>query len=262
VKRAHPPNFYRVYMAHNRHMLAFASMMTGRSREATNALREMIEAMPDAWMKENAPIVDGFLASPYEVHLRFGRWQAMLAEAEPAESFPLARALRRFARAAALASQGKAAEARAEQKAFVEARGRVPKDAAFGNNAAADLLAVAEAQLEGEILIREGKMDAAVAALREGVKREDGLRYDEPPDWIQPVRHSLGAALLKAGKPAEAEAVYLEDLKRWPENGWSLFGLGKSLKAQGRPAEDVEKRFAAAWSNADIALTSSCLCLP
>jgi tetratricopeptide (TPR) repeat protein len=262
VKRAHPPNFYRVYMAHNRHMLAFASMMTGQSRQAADALRAMIEAMPEAWRQENAAIVDGFLASPYEVHLRFGRWQAMLAEPEPAEIFPLSRALRRFARAAALAAQGKAADARAEQKGFLEARAKVPKDAAFGNNAAADLLAVAEAQLEGEILLREGKTDLALASLREGVKREDGLRYDEPPDWIQPVRHSLGAALLKAGKVAEAEAVYLDDLKRWPENGWSLFGLAKSLKAQGKPAEEVEKRFAAAWSKADLALTSSCLCLP
>ena len=83
-----------------------------------------------------------------------------------------------------------------------------------------------------------------------------------PPDWIQPVRHSLGAALLKAGLTAEAEAVYREDLRRWPENGWSLFGLAKSLKAQGKPAAEVEKRFAAAWSKADAPITSSCLCLP
>ncbi|HEX7899473.1 MAG TPA: tetratricopeptide repeat protein [Planctomycetota bacterium] len=260
--RAKAPNFYRVYMAHNRHMRAFAAMMTGQERQAAAALREMVAKMPEAWLKENAGIVDGFLAAPYHVLTRFGRWEATLKEPEPAESFPIARALRRFARATSLAALNRPAEARAEQKAFLEARAKVPKDAAFGNNAAADLLAVAEAQLEGEIQLREGHMDGALAALREGVKREDGLRYDEPPDWIQPVRHSLGAALLKAGLAAEAEGVYLEDLRRWPENGWSLFGLAKCLKAQGKPAAEAERRFAAAWSRADAPLTSSCLCLP
>jgi tetratricopeptide (TPR) repeat protein len=260
--RALPPDFYRLYMSHNRHMLAFAAMMTGRSREAADALREMIAAMPEDWLKGYAPVVDGFMASPYEVHVRFGRWDAMLAEPEPREIFPLARALRRFARAASLAAMNRTADARAEQKLFQEARARVPKESTFGNNSSADLLGVAEAQLEGEILIREGNADAAIALLREGVKREDGLRYDEPPDWIQPVRHSLGAALLRNGRAAEAETVYVDDLNRWPENGWALYGLAKSLRAQGKPAEDVEKRFKAVWSKADVAVTSSCLCLP
>lgn len=261
VKRAKAPNFYRVYMAHNRHMRAFAAMMTGREKLAMSSLREMIGKVPPAWMKENAGIVDGFLASPFHVLTRFGRWDQMLALSEPEGSFPIARALWRFARATSLAALERPAEARAEQKLFQEARAKVPKDAAFGNNAAADLLAVAEAQLEGEILIREGKMDAALAALREGVKREDALRYDEPPDWIQPVRHALGAALMRAGKHAEAEAVYREDLARWPENGWSLYGLGKSLRAQKKDAEDPERRFKAVWAG-EVEIRSSCICLP
>lgn len=108
----------------------------------------------------------------------------------------------------------------------------------------------------------EGNAEAAFAALREAVRREDALRYDEPPDWIQPIRHVLGAALLHAGRAAEAEAVYREDLARWPENGWSLLGLSRSLNAQGRDARDVERRFREAWKDADIEATSSCLCLP
>jgi tetratricopeptide (TPR) repeat protein len=261
VKRAKAPNFYRVYMAHNRHMRAFAAMMTGREKLAMSSLREMIARIPKDWAKENAGIVDGFLASPFHVMTRFGRWEKMLAHPEPEEPFPIARALWRYARAGSLAALGRPADARKEQKLFQEARARVPKDAAFGNNAAADLLAVAEAQLEGEILIQEGKMDAALAALREGVKREDALRYDEPPDWIQPVRHALGAALSRAGKHAEAEAVYREDLARWPENGWSLYGLGKSLRARKMDAEEVEKRFKSVWAG-ELEIRSSCLCLP
>src|SRR5205807_953598 len=140
----------------------------------------------------------------------------------------------------------------------------VAKDAGFGNNTAADLLVVAEKMLKGEILYHEGKESESFAILREAVSREDALRYDEPPDWIQPVRHTLGAALLRSGKNGEAEAVYREDLKRWPMNGWSLFGLSRSLAAQGKSAEaaDVETKFKEVWRNADLPITSSCLCLP
>lgn len=262
VRRSAPPGFYRVYMAHNRHMLTFASMMQGNRAQATAAAKEMIEAMPRDWLLANAPIVDGFLATPYELHLRFGRWDAMLAEPEPEEAYPLARTLRRYGRGVAFAALQRPADARAEQKAFADARAKVAKDATFGNNAAADLLAVAEASLEGEILYREGKTDAALKSLREAVKREDALRYDEPPDWIQPVRHTLGAALLQSGAAAEAEAVYEEDLKRWPDNGWSLYGLAQSLRTQGKKADDADARFRRAWANADVPIRSSCLCLP
>jgi tetratricopeptide (TPR) repeat protein len=262
VEKAKPPGFYRIYMAHNRHMLAFVAMMRGQSAVATRAGRELIERMPEDWLKEFAPIVDGFLATPYELQIRFGQWNEVLAEPEPREIFPLARTLRHYARGVAFAALKRPADARAEQKAFVAARAKVPKDAAFGNNTAADLMAVADAALEGEILYREGKKDAAFAALRDAVKKEDALRYSEPPDWIQPIRHTLGAALLDSGKAAEAEAVYRDDLKKWPENGWSLLGLSQSLRSQGKDASDSDRRFREAWKDADLKTTSSCLCIP
>ena len=264
VSRARPPGFYRVYMAHNRHMRAFACMMSGRSAEATESIRAMIEEIPAGFLKENAAIVDGFIASPFEVHVRFGRWNGMLSEPEPAEHFPISRAIWRFARATSLAALGRQAEARAEQEAFRAAKARVSEQAFFGNNAAQDLLAIAEEQLEGELLFREGKREEAIAHLRAGVKREDALRYDEPPDWIIPVRHALGAALLASGKAGDARAVYEEDLKRWPENGWALKGLEMSLRAENRPAEadDAAATFAKVWAGADMETGSSCLCLP
>lgn len=264
LQRAKTPTLYRIYMAHNHHMLAFASMMRGESRQATEALREMIAEMPEEFLAALAPIVDGFLASPYEVHLRFGRWEDMLKEPEPKEIFPLARALWRFARGVSLAALGRTKEAREEQKKFEEARAKVPKDATFGNNSSAELLAVAEKHLEGEILYREGKEAESFTTLREAVKREDALRYNEPPDWIQPTRHTLGAALLRSGRNAEAEEVYKEDLKRWPNNGWSLFGLSKSLTLQGKKPEAAvaDAKFKEVWKNADLPITSSCLCLP
>jgi tetratricopeptide (TPR) repeat protein len=256
--------FYRIYMAHNRHMLGFAAMMQGESQRTLKAMRAMLAEIPEEWLAKegNAAIVDGFFAMPIEALVRFGRWEEILKEPEPAERFPIARALRHAARGVAHAALGKPAEARIDQKAFRAAVERVPKEAMFGNNKAADILAVADALLEGETLVAEGKIAEGIASLREAVKKEDALKYAEPPDWIHPVRHALGATLLKAGKAAEAEVVYREDLKHWPTNGWSLYGLARSLEAQGKEATDVRKQFDETWKRADVKLTSSCFCVP
>jgi tetratricopeptide (TPR) repeat protein len=262
IKHSAPPGFYRVYMAHNRHMLAFAAMNRGESKLATEMIREMLAGIPADFIKAFAPVIDGFFATPYEMHLRFGRWDAMLAEPDPDAMFPIARALRLFARGVAYAALGRVEEAKAEQAAFLKHRATVPKEAFFSNNTAADLLAVAEKSLAGEILYRSGKTEEGFQTLREAVKLEDRLRYAEPPDWIQPVRHTLGAALMKSGLADEAEAIYREDLQIWPENGWSLLGLAQSLRAQGKDAKEIDTRFRKVWANADIKVTSSCLCLP
>jgi tetratricopeptide (TPR) repeat protein len=267
AKAPRPPGFYRVYMAHNRHMLAFASLMQGQSRQSLEAIRSMLAAIPDDFKKENAAVIDGFFSMPYEVMTRFGRWDDVLAEPEPPEYFPVSRALRHAARGVAQSALGRIPDARASQSAFREGVAATPKDATFGNNAAASLFAVADAMLDGEILLKEGKRTEGLAALRDAVAKEDQLRYDEPPDWIQPVRHALGAALLQSGQSAdavEAEQVYRTDLKRWPENGWSLYGLSRSLEAQGKKdeAKQFRARFDKVWSRADVKLTSSCFCQP
>lgn len=264
AKSAGRQGFYRVYMSHNRHMLTFAAMMTARSELAIKTINDMVQKIPPEWVKENAALADGFVAMPFEVWMRFGKWDAILAAKEPPSELPIARALRHYARGVAYAAKGEIANARAEQKAFVEAKHATPKDAFFGNNSAADLLGIAEHVLSGEIMFLDGHRTEGIVALRTAAAREDKLRYDEPPDWIQPVRHALGAALMRASQPTEAERVYREDLARLPENAWSLHGLARSLRVQKRDAEaaEVEKRLARATANADLELTTSCMCLP
>ena len=256
--------FYRIYMAHNHHMLAYAAMMRGQSRRAISAIREMSETMPADWIKENAPIADGFAALPIEVLVRFGRWEEVLSTPEPPEYLPFTRALRHAARGIASAATEKLEQARADQQAFLAARKQVSAEARVGNNAAHDVLNVAEHLLAGEILVRAGQSDAGLDELRTAVKAEDLLRYSEPPDWIHPVRHALGATLLTLDRPAEAEEVYREDLARLPHNGWSLFGLGRALRQQGKTtaADQWNIQFEAAWRDADIKITSSCFCQP
>jgi tetratricopeptide (TPR) repeat protein len=264
--RAQSPrqDFYRVYMAHNHHMLAYAAIMLGQSRQAIGAVEEMVATMPAEWIKANAPIADGFTAMPLEARVRFGRWDEILEAPEPPDYLPLARALRHYARGVAFTAKGQVDQGKAEQRAFQAAREKVPADARFGNNLASDLLGVAEKLLEGESQYREGNAAAAIESLTESIRREDRLHYDEPPAWIHPVRHVLGTVLLQESKFAEAEAVYREDLRRLPENGWSLFGMSRALDLQGKKAEaaDYQARFAKLWEGADVKLVSSCFCLP
>jgi tetratricopeptide (TPR) repeat protein len=254
--------FYRLYMAHNHHMLAYGAMMTGQTALALKIIRKMVADIPTEFLRANA-FMDGFVAMPLEVMMRFGRWDDILAEPQFPDFVPISRALQHYARAVAYAAKEDVSSAMMEQAAFVEARSRVPEDAYFGNNSAADILNVAEAFMRGEILYRAGKIDEGVSYLRTAVALEDKLRYDEPPDWIIPTRHAFGAALLKAGKFAEAEKVFREDLKRLPENGWGLYGYMRSLQAQNKSVEAVklEKQFDAVWKNADIRIKSPCLCL-
>lgn len=259
-----PKGFIWLYNAHNRHMLAFAAMMSGRSALALRHIDDMVAEWPEDFRTEWVPVVDVFHAMPLEVRVRFGRWDEILARPLPPENLVIARALTFSARGIARAAKGDTAGAREEQRAFTAAAAKVPADAFFSNSPAGDVVAVAAAMLDGEILLREGKVNDGLARLRAAVAAEAKLRYDEPPSWIIPVRHALGAALLQVGRVQEAEQVYRDDLARWPGNGWSLFGLARALKLQHRDDEAaaVEKQFQAAWAHADLELKSSCLCQP
>lgn len=264
--RGAPPDagFYNVYRLHSRHFLAFAEMMRGRGASALEAARGMVAGVPADFLKESALVADGYMGIPIEVLMRFGKWQEILAEPEPADSLPLARTKRLFARATALTALNKPVEAEVEAKAFHAAAAALSEEAVMGNNPASEIVAIARLVLAGEMAAARNDFAGAIKSLEEAAQREDALKYDEPPDWIQPVRHTLGAVLLRAGKHKEAEAVYLRDLERWPENGWSLFGLYRALDLQKRSdeASAAKQRFDKAWADADQPIAATCLCQP
>lgn len=256
--------FYRIYMAHNVHMLAFASMMEGRGAAALKAARDVVNGVPEDYGREQAVWIDPWMSIPYDVLKRFGKWDELLAEPAPPTYWPITTAMWRGHRAIAYAAKGDLAGAEREKAEFLGAVANVASDAHMGINSAHHVLDIAEHFVNGEIEFRKGNIDVSVAELRKAIELEDGLIYMEPPEWIQPVRHTLGAFLLSAGRYSEAEEVYREDLKHWPENGWSLQGLAKCLRARGASAEadDVEKRFRKTWARADTPIGSSCLCVP
>ena len=258
--------FLNVYVAHNRHMLAYAAMMTGQRDLAMKHIRAMVAEMPADFVEENALQAEGNVAMPLEVMVRFGLWDEILAEPEKyTDKMWFTRAFHHAARAIAYAAKGDTVNARKAQSIFLERAKLVPKEDFVSNNSCEALLAVAIPMVEGEILIAEGKIDSGIEQLRAAVQKEDALKYDEPPGWLIPVRHSLGAVLMKQQRFAEAEQVYRDDLARLPENGWSLFGLAESLRKQKKNADEVaqtQAKFEKVWAKADLTITTSCLCQP
>lgn len=256
--------FYYVYMLHNRHLLTYAAMMVGRSKEAIYQAEKIVSSVPKDWAEKFRRPADGYYAMPAEVLMRFGQWDKILEIPQWPKEFVLARTLRHYARGVAFASTAEPELARKELEAMIEESRRIETSQRFGVNRAKNIAQLAQAVLEGEVLYREGEIDAGIAKLREAVALEDGLAYGEPPSWIQPVRHALGAALLQQKRFAQAEAVYRNDLVQKPNNGWGLWGLARALERQGkvRESKKVQKHFEEVWKHADIELSTTCLCLP
>ncbi len=262
VERVGRGHFYDLYRAHNYHFLVYAAMFDGQSRVAIEAARELQRELAPMLATDAKRYVDGFVATPYSVLVRFGHWQEMLNEPAPDPELKYTVAMWHHARGMAFASLGHPEQASAELAAFNAAAKEIAPSVHIGNNAAQTVLDVGRPLLEGEIAYRLGHFDEAFERLREGVARDDALKYDEPWGWMQPVRHALGALLLEQGRAEEALAVYEADLRAHPENGWSLTGLADALTRMGRleEAKVVEARFAKAWERSDTRLPGSCFC--
>ncbi len=262
--RAPRPDFYSLYFLHNVHFLSYAAMMEGRYQVAMDAARKIEANIPPEFLKQYVTIADGFMPTALHVMIRFGKWREILAEPEPPAWRLFSRAQRHYARAVAHASLGELPAARREIQLLDELIPQLDDDWKMGNNTARDIMTVARAMAAGELAFRQGDTERAFRLLRRAVRLEEELAYDEPPGWLQPVRHALGALLLADGRAAEAEQVYRADLRRHPHNAWSLLGLEQSLRAQGKaePADALQPQVRAAWSRADVQPVASCYCHP
>lgn len=263
-RNAPEPGLYAMYYAHNIHFLAFASMMSGNEHDAMRAARMLEAEVPEAALREYAGLIDGIMPTTFHVMVRFGRWEQILEEPDYPEWRLMSRTVRAYARSVACSALGRTEQARDEMAEFERLAALVPEDWYVMQNRAWDVLPIARCVVEGELLFREGRREEAYALLRRGVELEDELVYDEPPGWMLPVRHALGALMMADGRYAECEAVYREDLRKNRENMWALTGLRLVLEAQGRAdeADAVAQRLEVALADATLRPTSSCLCEP
>jgi len=255
-------NFYSIYRCHNYHLLAWASMYDGQSAKAIEAARAIVRELPAEFVVQMPDFAEAFLATPYHVLIRFGRWKEILAEPEPPAGQPSTSAFRHYARTMAQSALGNVDEAARELEAFRAGAAKIPPTATLGNNPVSAAVAVALPLAEGELEYRRGHFEKAFESMREAVQKDDALKYDEPWGWMQPARHALGALLLEQGKVAEAEQVYRDDLARHPANGWSLHGLAECLERRGDKgaAELARAEFAKSFARADVKLNGSCFC--
>jgi tetratricopeptide (TPR) repeat protein len=252
-----------VYYPHNLHFLWWAQLFTGQSRAALRTAQQAAEYANDNYCGPKKVLEAPRLRHlPWLTSVRFGRWDEILAIAQPpaTNDFLVDRALWHFTRGLALAARKDAPAVGRESAALhAIAEGDEAKQLSSPQFPVADTLKVASLWLSGKEAGAKGDFDAMVVRLEKAVAAEDAIPYMEPSYWPLPIRPTLGAALLKKGDPARAEAVFREDLKRWPRHPWSLFGLEASLRQQNKiqSADLVRREFDQSWKGADIALDLS-----
>jgi tetratricopeptide (TPR) repeat protein len=249
-----PTGVYPIaYYPHNYHFLSFAATMVGRSEEAIRAAKAVVDNVP-VDVARQVPPMEPLLPYHHLTLVTFGRWDEVLSTPEPPRDLRYATGMVAYARGVAHAAKGDATAA----AAALDTLRRIAAEPHDEMNE--PVLQLAVHALQGEIAFRGGDLASAARHFRAAIAVEDELPYMEPPHWYYPVRHSLGAVLLRQGDAAGAERVYQEDLRRFPSNGWALHGLWQSLRAQegsGEAAADAEQRFTRAWASADVQLTAS-----
>lgn len=248
------------YVPHNWHFATMTASLHGSRTLALNAA-EQTAKRADMKQLDTLAFMQQFLVMPLLTQVRFGQWKEILAQAAPPAEQPYPRAIWHFARGMAYVRGGERERAQAELDALREiAADPAMKDVLLGAiNRADAVLAVAVPMVQGELALAKGQRKTGIARLRDAVKAEDALAYNEPADWVLPVRPYLGAALLEAGRAGEAAQIYAQDLNTYPKNGWSLYGLAKAQRKSGdvASAKRNEKRYRDAWQWADEPLTAS-----
>jgi len=258
------PNVYPLgYVPHNHHFLWFAATMGGQ-REIALASAGQTHArtsIPELMRTPGFEAMQNFSLTPLFADVRFGRWAAIQATDNPAPDLPYITAMWHYARGMAALRLGddEASDRHYQALAAAAADPAIEAMMTWGRYSLIHGVRVAERTLAAERAFAAGRGDEAVEFLEQGVAIEDELPYDEPPGWHAPVRQTLGFVHLENGRPELAEAAYRAELRRNPDNGWSLFGLEQALRAQGRneEADQVAQRFAVAWQHADFELTAS-----
>jgi tetratricopeptide (TPR) repeat protein len=254
--------FYTLYRAHNYHFLAYAAMFDGQKALALKAARDMVEQVPMELVRAYPDFLDGFIAAPIHVMVRFGMWEELINEPKPDPDLIATTAFWHYGRTVAFAATDRVEEAKKEFKLLKSTYQDVPESRMIGNNSTRIILEVGIPMAEGELEYRRGNYDVAFRLLETAVARDDSLRYDEPWGWMMPVRHSLGALLLEQGHVEKAEQVYRKDLEIHPENGWALKGLIECLQRRGKlqEAEQLQDAFDRSWARSDIRIKASCFC--
>jgi tetratricopeptide (TPR) repeat protein len=258
IAMAKPDGLYPYgYYPHNIHFVMASAQMMGDGKTALEYAQRLEGKIPDA-VAEKVGWIQAIRTAPYFVHAQFSTPETILALADPGRKFPLIRAAWHYARGIAFATQGNVEQARGEAAQIADTNQQTDFSylLAWGVPAP-DLLRLSQHVIEGRIAQAQGQPEKAIQEFQVAVSIQDSLAYMEPPYWYYPVRQSLGAAFLQAGKPAVAEQAFAQSLEQVPNNAWALYGLMTAQQAQGKAsaAQETEKRFHKAWGGPVEALS-------
>ncbi|CCT72779.1 probable TPR domain protein [Fusarium fujikuroi IMI 58289] len=277
LSKAGPLNFYSLYRCHDLHFRVYAAMLAGQYKVCIDTASQLESTIPkDLLQIESPPMADwleAFLSLRAHILVRFGKWQDLI-DMEPPEDqdlYCMTTSIVLYAKSVAFAATGRVPESEHHKGLFHESLKRVPTSRTLFNNTCLDILRVGEAMLDGELEYRRKNYDVAFEHLREAIRREDNLPYDEPWGWMQPTRHAYGALLMEQGYLEEAVEVYKTDLGlndklpralRHPNNVWALHGLHESLTKLGRDTEtkEIEGDLQKALAGTDVLVKASCYC--
>ena len=252
------PLSHKMHAGHALDFIRYAATVQGNYKTASDAAWRMANRI-----KSSAVRVRGGqkrASAPWLVLKIFGKWDELLSLTPAHQGTPYLDGIWSYSVGSAYLAKGNLSAARNELgKLQTIANAPNADEYRVGATPASAVLKLAAFGLEGEVLMAQGDVQGAIRAFQAGVAIEDQNNYTEPPDWAQPMRHYLGAALLKAAQPAAAEAVYRRDLRWNQNNGWALFGLHQALVAQGKSseAEQIYGEWQTAWTYADVELTAS-----
>ena len=252
------PLSHKMHAGHALDFIRYAATVQGNYKTASDAAWRMANRI-----KSSAVRVRGGqkrASAPWLVLKIFGKWDELLSLTPAHQGTPYLDGIWSYSVGSAYLAKGNLSAARNELgKLQTIANAPNADEYRVGATPASAVLKLAAFGLEGEVLMAQGDVQGAIRAFQAGVAIEDQNNYTEPPDWAQPMRHYLGAALLKAAQPAAAEAVYRRDLRWNQNNGWALYGLHKALIAQDKlsEAEQIYREWQTAWTYADVELTAS-----
>jgi tetratricopeptide (TPR) repeat protein len=241
-----------MYYSHNLQFGAASYTSIGDLAHAKAMADELAKNV--APMLKEMPPIELALAYPSQVLVRFGRWSDIVKAGAPDEQWPLSATMIHYARGTSFAKLGDVAGARSELKSLEASRAKLTDDPGLMQNPSKSIGEVASPLLAGRIAEAEGHTNDAISEFHQALAAEDALSYDEPPDWWLPVRETLGAALLRAGRAAEAEKVFRDDLARNPKNPRSLYGLAQAMKAQKKDSAKTMAAFRSGWKGAPLTL--------
>ena len=260
IAQCNAQGFYpALYYPHNVHFLWAASTMEGMSDLSIESAIKVSNYVSPEQIR-NIPFLEFFHTIPLLSYVRFAKWDKVFSYERPDDDFKFSNSIFNYALSVAHAANGNILEANRFQSMILnDIESEEVNAMVMAGHPTKSLMKIASLLASGSIDMYSSKYSEAITSFEEAVTIQDTLPYTEPPFWYYPTRQTLGHALLMNNSFEEAALVFEKDLKDYPRNGWSYFGLHLAQNKLNNQEESIEalNKFKEIWGRADISINSS-----